>query len=337
MTDPQPGLVADGLCAHHHVEFRIKPGVPANEVSAAVTSARRAATWVGGPNMVWGFDPVLWRGWSNTLPDEVQPFRGISGPPGLNAPSTQFDIWAWCSSYNSGDVARAAFQITEALSGVADLVLDLPAYKATDSRDPIGFIDGTENPLLDEALEIALFGGDSDGAGGSAVLVQKWVHNMPEFDALSLADQEDVIGRTRDASIQLPDSVMPETSHVSRNTLLDSSGEEQHIYRKNTPFETDGEVGTQFIGCTNEPAVLDEMLDRMFGVSGDGLIDNLTKFSTPVTGSYYFVPSVQALTAQFGMLAEPDDDDGDQTRGGAAITSTLRIGSLITRATPAAE
>ncbi|NQU37023.1 MAG: Dyp-type peroxidase, partial [Actinobacteria bacterium] len=116
-----------------------------------------------------------------------------------------------------------------------------------------------------------------------------------------------------------------------RNTVVDAAGEERHIYRRNTPFSDANETGTQFIGLTNDPPLMDLMLDRMFGTTGDGLIDNLTKFSTPVTGSYYFVPSMQALTAVFGPLADPDDDDDNDANDAVSQpnrSGTLGIGSL---------
>ena len=120
--------------------------------------------------------------------------------------------------------------------------------------------------------------------------------------------QESVIGRTRAESIELPDEIMPETSHVRRNVIVDANGQELHILRRNTPFATTSEMGTFFIGCSADPSRIDTMLARMFGVYGDGLIDDLTRFSKPVTGSYYFVPAMDALTEVFGPLATGDDD-----------------------------
>jgi len=341
MADPQPGIFAEGLIAHRHVEFVVDESVSLETVLATITKARRAAIWLGGPNVIWGFRPDFWRRFSpETIPGTVVDFTEISGPAGSFAPSTQFDLWVWCSSYTQGYTSSTAQMITDALAPIARVGMDLAAYKAPDSRDPTGFIDGTENPLPDEALEVALFPAGSVGEGGTDVCIQKWVHNMRAFNALTIPEQDDVIGRTKADSIQLPDDQMPPTSHVSRNTVVDAAGEERHIYRRNTPFFDGDETGTQFIGLTNDPPLMDLMLDRMFGVTGDGLIDNLTKFSTPVTGSFYFVPSMQALTTVFGPLADPDEDDDaaedtddtadirDKADGTAGRAGSLGIGSL---------
>ena len=322
MTEAQPGIFAEGLLNHHHVEFRVRANTPAEQVVAGIAEARREATWLGGPNVTWGFAPALWATVGGALPENVSAFHGVQGVDGRGAPATQFDIWAWCSGASVEAVASTAALITQALAGIADLELSLPAYKTLDSRDPTGFVDGTANPLPDEAMKVALYPEGSVGSGGSAVLVQKWVHDLQTFEALPLSAQEDVIGRTKGDSVELTDD--PPTSHVNRNTVVDEEGEERHIYRRNTPFNIGSEVGTMFIGCTNSPDLINEMLDRMFGISGDGLTDHLTRFSVPVTGSYYFVPAMADLTSVFGTL-EPAEVLSPLRR------SDLGIGSLLGR------
>lgn len=309
---PQPGLFAQGIGEHFHVEFTlsVEPDDDTQtleQVRQAISQARQAATWLPGPNVTWGFAPELWRRLQpGGIPSSAQAFPGLRGKDDSSAPATQFDIWAWCSGRSSDSVAVTAADITAALAPVADLSQQLAAFTAADSRDPTGFIDGTENPLPDEAYDVALFPAGTPGEGGSMVLIQKWVHNLADFDRLPQPEQEGVIGRTKELSIQLPAESMPETSHVSRNTVTDAAGNERHIYRRNTPFIEADSAGTLFIGATNDPDLMDTMLARMFGTSGDDLIDDLIRFSTPVTGSYYFVPSMSALTAVFGSLADDD-------------------------------
>ncbi len=309
MAYPQPGLLAQGLSHHQHVELRLRAGVQTSEIIECLTAGRRAPTWVGAPNVVWGFGPDLWRRLApDDLPPSVHGFQGIVGKHGLAAPATQSDIWAWCSSFNEDDTKTAAAMVVAALLPVADLEYELAALSPPDGRDPTGFIDGTENPLLDEGYQVAIFPEGTAGAGGSDVLVQKWVHKLAEFQSLAEREQEAVMGRTLLNSVQLDDDVMPLTSHVKRNTVFDQEGQERHILRRNTPFTTVEESGTQFIGCTNDPGLMDIMLNRMFGVTIDGLVDRLAEFSTPVTGSYYFVPSVDALTQVFGPLKVSDEE-----------------------------
>lgn len=328
MPEPQPGLFAQGLSHHMHVEFAVNPAANIDALRDAITNARRVATDLVGPNVTWGFSPTLWSALSpGTLPETVKPLVEVRGKTGLVAPSTQWDIWAWCSGASAESVGATAATIVDALANVADLQLQLPAYTAPDSRDPTGFVDGTENPLPDEAYEVAVFPADSVGAGGSAVLVQKWVHNLTAFEALPLDEQEGVIGRTKQESIELPDGEIPMTSHVKRNTVLDAEGEERHIYRRNTPYNLGDEIGTQFIGATNDPDLMIEMLERMFGATEDGLIDMLATFSTVVNGSMYFVPAMSALTAAFAPLAD-DDDEPPADPHRLPTDGKLRIGSL---------
>ncbi len=332
MPEPQPGLFAQGLSHHMHVEFAVKSDASLDSIRVALTSARRAATGLVGPNVTWGFSPMLWKKLApGKLPPTVQPLAEVRGSTGLVARSTQWDIWAWCSGASAESVGATAAVIVAALAEVARLELELPAYTAPDSRDPTGFIDGTENPLPDEAYDVAVFPSDSVGAGGSAVLVQKWVHNLPAFEALPITEQEAVIGRTKEDSIELPEGEIPMTSHVKRNTVLDSVGEERHIYRRNTPFNLGDEIGTQFIGVTNDPDLIIEMLERMFGATADSLIDTLATFSAVVNGSMYFAPAMAALTEAFGPLKDDEDEDQGDSVDPATLPSDgkLRIGSLI--------
>ncbi len=339
MADPQPGIFAEGLIAHHHLELDVRGDLPIAAVLTAISDARRAAVWLGGPNVTWGFGPSFWRKFAaDSIPNDVLDFAPVGGVGGSYAPATQHDIWAWCSSFNSADVALAARRIAAILEPVAEAKVDLAAFKAPDSRDPIGFIDGTENPLSDEAIEVSLYPSGSVGEGGTAACIQKYVHNMPAFNSLTIGEQDDVIGRTKADSIQLPDPQMPATSHVSRNTVVGDDGQERHIYRRNTPYSDAGQTGTQFIGLTNDPSLMNLMLDRMFGAAGDGLTDHLILFSTPVTGSYYYVPSMQLLTDVFGPLkADDDEEDTDDSAAASsepvaepptASASGLGIGSL---------
>ncbi len=307
MSNPQPGIFAVETAEHIHIEWDLNPGVADKEVISAVATARRDVTFLGGPNVVWGIAPDLWRKWSGgAIPDAVLPFEGVPGVGQDLVPVTQSSLWLWCHGNAYSAVWQAASSAVAALSPVASVVRHVRAYKAPDSRDPTGFIDGTENPRLDEALAVALVPEGSPGASGSPILVQKWVHDLAAFEDLPITAQEGVIGRTKPDSIQLPPPVMPPTSHVSRNTVTDASGDEQHIYRLNTPYADVDEVGTVFIGASADPGVTETMLSRMFGAAPDGLHDALTDFSAPVSGSAYFAPAMEDLTAVFGSLSEDD-------------------------------
>lgn len=335
MSYPQPGLFVQGVSAHRHIEYTLRPGVSMAEVRAAVAGARAASAWLNGPNITWGFAPQLWARLNPadvpTNAQSFQPVLGANAAAGKSAPATQWDIWVWCSSNSHEDVDCTSDKIRAALGAVAEVELSLPAYTTPQSVDPTGFIDGTENPKLDEAQQVTLYPDGEPGAGGTSALIQKWVHKLPKFAALPVAAQEDVFGRTKDDSTQLAAGAMPDTSHVSRNTVVGEDGAERHIYRRNTPFKTEDETGTQFIGLTNDTDLMMEMLRRMFGVAGDGLHDKLVDFSDATTGSWYFVPAMAALTATFGGIESAGDTSADEPDETSADTS-LGIGSLIDEA-----
>ncbi len=319
MGDAQPGLFVEETSEHLHVEWLIPQEVPVDDVLGAIRDARRAAQSLRGPDQVWGFAPSLWRRLvPGGLPEGVDDFAGVSGPGGV-APATQRSVWLWAAG-NAWEKVWAAGMAADAhLGPVSTQRFELRCYTPFDNRDPTGFIDGTENPELDEALQVSLY-----PDGGSTVLIQKWIHNLAAFNALPIAEQENVFGRTKADSVQLPDDVMPPTSHVSRNVVENDVGEELHVFRRNTPFATLQDAGTMYIACTNDPARVNLMLDRMFGVTDDGLIDDLTRFSAAVSGSYYYVPSLTALTEAGGSL---DAESSDQPVE-AAPSDDLGIGSL---------
>jgi putative iron-dependent peroxidase len=176
---------------------------------------------------------------------------------------------------------------------VAEVVADVACFTYHDSRDLTGFIDGTANPPPADAASVACIGPGRPGAGGSHVLTQRWVHDLASFRALEVADQERVIGRTRHESVQLDDDAMPDDAHVARVEIHGPDGEERPIYRRSTPFGSTAEEGLYFVAFSSDRDRFDTMLGRMFGL--DGPTDHLTAFSRPVSGSYYFAPSVEAL------------------------------------------
>jgi putative iron-dependent peroxidase len=134
------------------------------------------------------------------------------------------------------------------------------------------------------------------------VLFQQWVHQTKEWEALPEAAQERVMGRTKPDSIEFAEDVMPQDSHVSRTTV-DENGEERKIFRRNTAYGNVSSHGTVFVGFGADQQRLERMLRRMAGAE-DGMRDALTRYTTPLTGAYYFVPSLQALQ----RFAPPEED-----------------------------
>src|SRR6202007_2319677 len=131
-----------------------------------------------------------------------------------------------------------------------------------------GFVDGTENPTGAAATAAVLVGeqDDPDFAGGSYVIVQKYLHDMAAWNTLSIEEQERVIGRSKLDDIEMPDEIKPPNSHVALNTITDPDGEQRQIVRANMPFGSPGqdEFGTYYIAYAATPAVTEEMLSNMF-------------------------------------------------------------------------
>ncbi len=298
----QTGIFALGDAAHGFFEFALKPGAEPQRLATAVADLRVPHTTVGGVNMVVGYRPDLWRSLvPGGVPDDVHAFDGpLVGPDGYTMPATQGDLFVWFAAASYDVVFDLGVSALKALAPYATLARETTGWSYRHSRDLTGFEDGTENPTLYDAPSIALIDG-GPGEGGSVLLFQQWVHKSAEWTALSQETQEKVIGRTKPDSIEFDEESMPADSHVTR-TKVHQNGEELKIFRRNVPYGDVSNHGTLFIGFSADQRRMHEMLEQMAGIGGPR--DALTRFSTPLTGAYYFCPSVAALKA----FATPEDD-----------------------------
>jgi len=290
MSSPQTGIFALGTASHAYLEFDAREPGAARDVVGAVAALREPRTTMGGVNLVAGFRPELWRELvPEDAPAEVEGFNDdLVGPDGYRMPATQHDavLWLSGSAYDVVfDTARGAIAV---LGAVATIAEESTSWPYLHDRDLTGFIDGNENPSLIDAPEIAVIPDGSPGAGGTILLLQKWSHDATAWESLPVAEQEHVIGRTKDESVELDDK--PPTSHVAR-TDQDEFGK---IFRRNMPYGTVTNHGTMFVGFSAEQQRLTTMLESMAGLT-DGVRDALTRYTQPVTGAYYFVPSTQSL------------------------------------------
>ena len=189
-----------------------------------------------------------------------------------------------------------AKQIVARLEGALSAVDEVHGFGYFDDRDLTGFVDGTENPVGQDAIDATGVGDeDSDFAGGSYVLVQKYVHDLAAWEALATEEQERTIGRTKLSDIELADGVKPTNAHNAL-TVIVQDGEEVDILRHNMPFGyASGESGTYFIGYARSPRVLEQMLENMFVGLPPGNYDRLLDFTHPVTGTIFFAPSASFL------------------------------------------
>ena len=290
MSTSQNGIFALGTASHAYLEFDARQRGAARELVATVASLREPRTTMGGVNLVAGFRPELWRELApEDAPPELEGFnRDLLGSDGYTMPATQHDavLWLSASAYDViFDTARAAIAALDAFASVAE---ESSSWPYRHDRDLTGFIDGSENPDLIDAPEFAVIAEGSPGAGGAVLLLQKWRHDSSAWESLPVPRQEQVIGRTKDESVELEDK--PPESHVA-STDQDRFGK---IFRRNMPYGTVTEHGTMFVGFSAEQRRLAAMLESMAGLP-DGVRDALTIYTQPLTGAYYFVPSTESL------------------------------------------
>ena len=203
-------------------------------------------------------------------------------------PATQHDALVWLSGSTYDVLFDMARTVIGDLAGLAALAEETSSWPYRHDRDLTGFIDGSENPMLLDAPIAALLPEGVPGAAGTILLLQKWKHKVSEWEALPIDQQERVMGRTKLDSIELENK--PSDSHVAR-TDQDEFG---NIFRRNMPYGNVADHGTMFVGFSADQKRLSRMLDSMAGLV-TGKCDALTRFTKPLTGSYYFVPSVESL------------------------------------------
>jgi porphyrinogen peroxidase len=294
MATAQPGVFAQGTRSHRHLEFDLSDRVDAATVLPALAALRQPSVSAGGANVVVGFGPQLWRQIAEAEAPDALADYDVAG-----LPTTQHDVWVWVHGTGDDVLLDVARGVTSLLAPVASLAAETVGFVYRDSRDLTGFIDGTENPSVEDAYEVAVVPHDERGGGGSFAMTQRWVHNLDAFGALSVAAQEQVIGRTKPDSVELDDARKPPTAHIAR-VVIEEGGEELEIYRRSVPYGTVAEHGLYFVAFSADPGRFTKMLHRMFALSDDGLTDALTGYTHPVSGSFYFVPSLEALGRALG-------------------------------------
>lgn len=240
--------------------------------------------------------------WPKLFPDqpqpkELKPFKEIKGAK-HTAPSTPGDLYFHIRARRMDICYELAAEISHLLEGVVKAIDEVHGFRYFDGRTIIGFVDGTENPENEDACHFTTIGNeDPDFIGGSYAFVQKYLHNMKDWNATSTEEQEKVIGRKKFSDIELSDEEKPANAHNAVTNIADDDGNELKIMRANMPFAnpSKGEYGTYFIGYANTFTTTERMLRNMFIGEPEGNYDRLLDFSTPVTGTLFFVPSPDLL------------------------------------------
>ena len=251
----------------------------------------------GGLSCIVGFGSDAWgRLFGDPRPKELHPFREIRGHH--HAVATPGDILFHIRARSMDLCFELAMQIMERLGGAVTVVDETHGFKFFDQRDMIGFVDGTENPVGPESVDAVLIGDEDPAfAGGSYVIVQKYLHDLKGWNDLPIERQEAIIGRKKLSDIELEDAVKPSCAHNALTSITDENGKELKIVRDNMPFGEigKGEFGTYFIGYARSPSRIERMLQNMFVGDPPGNYDRLLDFSRATTGSLFFVPPATFL------------------------------------------
>jgi putative iron-dependent peroxidase len=241
-----------------------------------------------------GYDAWLRLDLPSPLPKELQNFVPIVGKK-HTAVSTRGDLHFHLRSFNNRGICfDMAAEISKVLTPVATSVEEVHGFRYWDGRSILGFVDGTENPHGKDRTFFGLVGDDdSVYKSGSYLFVQKYIHDLNAFKALPIQEQENVFGRYKYNDIEMPDNVKPSNSHIA----LANIGDDFKIIRDNMPFGNiaTNEMGTYFIAYASKFSTVNKMLQNMFIGVPEGNYDRLLDFSTPKTGSLFFVPTQDML------------------------------------------
>ncbi|HET9689539.1 MAG TPA: Dyp-type peroxidase [Acidimicrobiales bacterium] len=316
----QPGIFALGAPEHCYLELDLATGVSGADLAGALAALVGPETTIAGVNLVVGVRPELW---ADAVPGAAPPggasFEEVRGAD-LVMPATQHDAWVWVAGGSRSAVFDAGRRVIAAVGPVATVAAEVTGWLYDHQRDLTGFVDGTENPSLLEAGAVAIRA-EAPGAGAGVVLVQQWRH-LPSWGALAVAEQERVIGRTKHDSVELDEAVMPADAHVARN-VIEEHGGELEIFRRNTAYGGPTDHGTYFVGFCAGRHPLQRMLESMAGVP-DGVRDALTRYTEPLSGAYYTVPSVEALAA---LLPDEVEEGAGDAAGAAAARAPAARGA----------
>ncbi len=315
-TTPQPFLQGNGL-AVSHLQFTFRgDAAPAAIISSlgplwetALVGdddptvdgvyGRTAAPEYGAASgsIVVGFRPEFWVSVDpGGVPGNLHGFTtDLRGVDGSLAPATQRDLWIWINQSSVDRLYDSIRKVRTVLAGIADLAEARECFTYHNSLTLDGFADGIGNPNVFRAPSVTVIPPGSPGAGGTTVLVQKWLIEVERMRTLTLRQGEAVYGRSKLKGHKL--SPLPQRSHVARNQFYGADGDTIDIVRRNAYFGDPREAGVMFVGFSNDIAVTFGMLQQMYGVGPDGstAVDALLDYSRAVSGAIYFVPSFDAL------------------------------------------
>ena len=210
-----------------------------------------------------------------------------SAPHGFVA--TPHDLWLLVPAASASQAFDACQMLLAHLAAAFVPGESTALFRHRDGRDLTGFRDGTENPQGDAAFEAALLT-ESLHAGGSFVMVQRFVHRHAAFGRLPVSQQSLVIGRERESDDEI--DAAPQSAHVKR-TAQEDYAPAAFMWHRSMPWGMPLHHGLQFIAFMADLGRADRMLRRMAGLE-DGIADAMLDYTTALTGAYYYCPPLHA-------------------------------------------
>ncbi|MFZ6749285.1 Dyp-type peroxidase [Undibacterium sp. Ren11W] len=278
----QPGILQ---ALPQHASFLTFTLKPAADQTSAISALKALSVLVDGERVVLALGSSLLQLLGQQIAG-VHDFAGISGSL-VPLPATPAALWCWCRESERGELAHQIRRLIQAAAGAFQLQQAVDAFKYDSGRDLSGYEDGTENPEADAALAAALVQGQGAGLdGASYVAVQNWLHDFDRLEALSGAQQDDLIGRHKSDNAEFDEA--PASAHVKR-TAQESFSPEAFVLRRSMPWSAQDKAGFHFVAFATSFYAFEAQLRRMCGAE-DGIVDGLFSFTKPLSGAYFWCP-----------------------------------------------
>ena len=291
MSAPQPGILADVPRVARYVSFSVAPDSNPKAVIEELPD------FIDGSNCVVGLGAPLIAELGSNIPG-LSVFPNLVGK-GVSTPSTQSALWCWLRGDDRGDMIHQTIDLENRLGEEFDIDDIVDAFQHADSRDLTGYIDGTENPKGDEALQAAIVQNAGRGMDGSSfVAVQQWVHDLNHFQTFTQDEQNYIFGRRKSDNVELEDA--PDSAHVKR-TAQESFDPEAFVVRRSMPWCDATEEGLVFVAFGHSFAAFETLLRQMLGIN-DGIMDSLFRFTHPISGAYYWCPPLKGGKLDLSIL-----------------------------------
>ena len=230
--------------------------------------------------------------------------KGMQDMPVLSGsaveiPSTPASLWIWLRGEERGDLVVKTLELKQRLAGAFELrdVVDFCKYR--DSRDLSGYVDGTENPVGENAERAALVSSNIVGLEDSSFAsVQQWLHNLGHFQSLPQSEQDNIMGRRRADNEEFDEA--PESAHVKRSAQ-ETFTPEAFMLRRSLPWNNETQEGLMFVSFGKSFDAFNAIMERMVGMD-DGITDGLFRFTQPINGGFFWCPPMKGGKLNLDLL-----------------------------------